>query len=123
MRAPQTAISLKGLQLTVTLGWTTPERKRKQTVCLDVYAAFPTPPTACETDQLEDTVCYDRLVRSLHQQLEGRAFKLIEHLGKTVHSILAALLPATSRLQVDITKYPDIPGLTGGVCFHYHTGV
>src|SRR5579883_3201823 len=110
---------IRQLELRVNLGWRNAERKNEQAVLLDMYIQFSKPPQACETDKLDDTVCYAELIVEIRQQTAKRKYRLIEDLGAEIYQIAKACLPARSKLNVRITKYPKVDGLTGGVSFNY----
>lgn len=110
-------LSINQLNLFVSLGWPENERLDKQAVLLDVAIAYPTPPKACATDQLEDTVCYADLINALRPSLEAKTFHLIEHLAQNAYDILKSMLPLGSLVKVSVLKHPSILGLSGGVTF------
>ncbi len=118
--AIKSALFIQGLEFDVYLGWPDDERKEKQTVLLDIEINFHKPPTACETDQLQNTVCYSALVDYLREQFRERKFRLLEHLTHEIYRITKTkLADANAKIYVQITKRPPIPGLTHGVCFGY----
>ena len=110
-------LTINGFELAVLLGWPEAERQQAQTVRIDLAIEYETPPTACMTDQLQDTFCYDKLLTHLRDKISDREFHLIEHLTVVIHSIIKPLLPADSQLTVSVLKFPAISGLTGGVTF------
>lgn len=108
-------ITLNGLVLSVLLGWTGQERARTQEVVADVTLLFRERPAACQTDRLEDTVCYDRLVTHLRESISGKKFRLLEHLAAELWQLAKKTLPPGADLTLRVTKRPSIPGLLGGV--------
>lgn len=119
MTTPASSLLINGLELCVYLGWPDQEQHEAQVVHLDVDIWFPKPPLACDTDKLEDTICYATLVDSIQNFLGKKKFRLIEHLCKEIHTFIKAALPDGARVIVKITKHPRIQGLTGGVRFSY----
>ncbi|HSW93703.1 MAG TPA: dihydroneopterin aldolase [Gammaproteobacteria bacterium] len=116
------SLTLNGLELSVNLGWPQGERKKSQIVTLDVSIFFPEPPSGCKTDQLEDTWCYDALIKIIKREIADRDFRLLEHLGHEIHGIITEHLPPDFPVRIRLTKKPAILGLTGGVTFCYgHT--
>ena len=61
------ALSINQLELDLFLGWPDEERQRQQTIMLDIVLQTPTPPNACITDNLDDTVCYQHLIKKLRE--------------------------------------------------------
>jgi FolB domain-containing protein len=116
---PQSRIHLAGLELSLFLGWPESERETPQTILLDVCIQFLEPPSACISDDLSDTFCYESLVNAIKATVQARPFRLLEHLGHTIYQTIKALLPHPHTLQICVKKQPNIPHLTGGVSFHY----
>ena len=113
---------IRGLELSVYLGWPEDERQAPQTVYLDIEIGFKDAPKACLTDNLDDTFCYAILINHLKETISTKKFRLIEYLGHEIHQFIQSQLSTFSRVTVRITKHPEIPGLTGGVCFSYGDG-
>ena len=113
------SLTLKRLELAVTLGWPDAERRQKQLIYLDIHLRFLEKPKACESDQLADTICYNHLTEQLFTQLADKKFHLLEHLIQSLYEMIRSHLPQTVQLALRVTKYPDIPGLKEGVAFHY----
>lgn len=112
-------LTIKGLEVQTHLGWPEKERLKQQTVVLDIEVTLPEPPAACYTDKLEDTVCYSALVNEIHEKISPRHFFLIEYLSAELYQLIKPFFPAGTRLIIDITKHPKLPGLSGGVHFRY----
>lgn len=113
-------LSVRSLELTVNLGWRTSERKHEQPVLLDLIMRFPsTPPKACASDQLDDTVCYAALIEHIRNVIAKKKYRLLEHLSADIYHAAKSQLPKSCRLNVRITKFPKIDGLMGGVNFDY----
>lgn len=110
---------IRGVELCVFLGWPEEERVEGQVVLLDMEIILPTPPSACLTDELQDTFCYADIIAALHEKLQRRVFKLIEHLCYEIYQLVKPSLPVEAKLSVQLTKHPKIQGLTGGVSFSY----
>lgn len=82
------------------------------------------PPKGTVTDQLDDTVCYLKLVQAIQNLCQKKRFNLIEHLGYDVHQVVTTLLKDHSQnvadLKVTVRKIaPPVPGVHGGVTFTY----
>jgi len=114
-----TTLQIRGLELCVHLGWPVDEILKKQIVLLDVHLIFSKPPAGCQSDNLDDTVCYSALVKSIRKFTETKEFHLIEYLSCELYHFIKSQLPADARMSVRITKHPKIEGLTNGVCFSY----
>ena len=113
-------LSINGLKLNIYFGWPEDERLRKQWITLDIILDFPQPPTACQTDQLEDTFCYSTLAAIIRNEVGVRHYRLVEHLAREIYLITKTTLAHEVNVGIAITKYPStIPDLQNGVTFHY----
>lgn len=115
------ALFLQHLELEVRLGHSPEERQQKQKIALDITIRFQQPPTACDTDNLPDTNCYDLLVKSLDMVTKSREFHLIEHLAKSLYDHIKPQFTDAIQLSICIKKDSSfyIKNLKGGVSFHY----
>lgn len=116
---PNTQLHIKSLELNLNLGWRSKERSAEQAVFMDMDIRFPAPPAACSSDNLEDTVCYAKLIEIIRENTEAKQYRLIEHLTKDIYTLSKKHLPDETAITVRITKYPRIDGLKEGVCFEY----
>lgn len=117
--APHSSIILSGLILNVFLGWPESERLSEQAITLDIHIRFSDAPKGCITDKLEDTDCYDTLVRIVKDKIQLQQFKLLEHLGHVLYQTIKSAVSNPAHITIRVTKRPDISNLTGGVTFCY----
>ena len=111
-------LEFRGARLAVRLGCGAEERARPQPVDLDVSVRFAELPPACETDKLEDTICYADLIEAARARVAGHEFKLVEHLAYELLGTLRPLVPPSAELWLRVTKlHPPVEGLSGGVSF------
>ena len=101
------------------MGWHESERETKQPILLDLLLRFPQPPKACITDQLADTYCYAALTEKINNYLQGRHFRLLEHVGQQIYQLLKATLGENNSLSIRVFKKPPLPNVTQGVSFSY----
>jgi dihydroneopterin aldolase len=113
-----TSITLRGLKLNVFLGWPEQERATAQIVVADIHLQFPATLKACQSDNLEDTICYDTLVTNLVANLQTRSFKLLEHFGHEVYQLVKQAVTPNIKISIRILKHPPVPNLSGGVMFY-----
>lgn len=111
-------LSVRQIELWVYLGWPKTERQEKQRILLDIDFTFSNPPKACETDQLDETICYAEVIEKLEKYLQNKEYKLLEHLGKSIYDFIKSLYPTASFL-IHVTKFPAISNLLNGACFTY----
>lgn len=109
-------LTVDDLKVAVHLGVPDEERSVKQDILLSLRIDFDTPPTACTSDRVDETIDYGILSRKLINVMQEREFKTIEHLG---HACLQAASEDIdgAQLTVKIRKHPRIPGLEGGASF------
>lgn len=113
-------LNMADIRLWVRLGCTAEERARPQMVGLDVVIHFASEPAACLSDDLKDTVCYQRVVDVMKQALEAQEFALIEHMAHVAHEALRREIRTTSiqAVQISVCKVsPPVPDIHGGVTF------
>jgi dihydroneopterin aldolase len=111
-------LEFRGARLEVRLGCSAEERARPQPVDLDLAVRFRELPVACESDKLEDTLCYAELIDAARAVCAGREFHLVERLAHELFGRLRALVPKDAELWLRATKLaPPVEGLHGGVAF------
>ena len=111
-------LRFSGARMQVCLGCSTQERVTPQDVDLEVSIRFAELPTACETDDLKDTVSYSDLIDAARALCRDREFKLIERLGAELYARLRPELPGGAQLWLRVTKlHPPVEGLHDGVSF------
>ncbi|OGT37759.1 MAG: hypothetical protein A3F11_01085 [Gammaproteobacteria bacterium RIFCSPHIGHO2_12_FULL_37_14] len=114
----QTSLSICNLELPIYLGWSENERLEQQKIVLTVNIKFSTPPHACVTDNLNDTICYSNMIDKIRNYLAQKKFNLIEHVCYEIYQFIKFLLPESS-LTISISKQPKIPDFSGKVSFCY----
>ncbi|MDA8561848.1 dihydroneopterin aldolase [Gammaproteobacteria bacterium] len=112
-------LMLNELELEINLGWPDLERSQKQKVLVDISIIFDTPPNACISDKLDETIDYDTLIIKIIKRVNNRSYCLIEHLNHTIYCIIKDILPRNTKVTVCISKIPPIKLLKGGVQFWY----
>jgi len=104
MKPLQTSLDLKNIILPVHIGYSEQEREKLQDITIHLCIKFKKPPKACETDQLEDTICYKKLTDQITQYCTNRTFNLIEHMGYQLYLFIKAQLPKNSKISLSIVK-------------------
>lgn len=115
----KTSMTLNNLELNATLGWPDIERAQPQKIIIDINIQFVTPPKACITDTLEDTVCYDTLVKIVKNIVSSKEFHLLEHLGYEIYRGIKESITQPTNIGLYVKKQPPIPELTGGAAFYF----
>jgi FolB domain-containing protein len=96
------AISIKNLKIPTHIGVTDEERSQPQTVSVDVtmYADLR---AAGISDDLADTVDYDRVLRDVDELVRASKTDLLEHLAEEVTQLISRH-GLVERVTVEITK-------------------
>ena len=110
---------LHKLEYLVFLGWGLAERKKRQKVTVDIDIQLLHPPTACATDSIDDTLCYDILHQTIKKSIAKKKFRLLEHLTYEMYSIIKLFLNVKNKTTICVTKYPDAFFTSAGVSFIY----
>lgn len=113
----KTSLSLKNLIIPIHIGWSELEREKAQDITVNILIEFAVPPLACETDELEDTICYKTLSDKIRQYCTSREFKLIEYLGYQLYQFIKEQLSLKTDITISIVK-PRSPFLTESRTFN-----
>ena len=102
----------------VHLGCLASERVNPQPVRFTVRLRLESLPEGCFSDHLADTVCYARITDLIRQVSQQQEFSLVESLAHQSLSAIRNILPAGTRVQLQVHKLnPPIKDLMGGVVF------
>lgn len=110
------SLEIKQLFLQINIGVEQEERDVPQEIEFYFKISFAKMPESCLSDNIEDTICYDKLIFSIKQFLNGKTYKLIENLGFEIHNFLKTQIPGQIIL-VRVSKKPKIIGFTGECSF------
>lgn len=101
-----TSLHLDGCELYVYLGATGTERALQQRILLNLQLSFPSLIKACQSDDLNDTICYKTLRDQLQEALNERNFNLIEHLGWFLTDTILTHYPEVTINHLEVVKFP-----------------
>ena len=107
-------LTINNLVAPVRIGVTEDERRNLQNISIDIQIQFAKLPVGCDTDNIQDTVCYDSLCSEIMAFLKGGEFKLIEKITADIHGIIKKKGEFLDIL-VSVKKKPLIEGLEGFV--------
>lgn len=112
-------LAINDIRLNVHLGNTSKERASSQQVAIDISILY-TANKSTDTDNLEDTVCYEQLVTALKQAAMGQEFKLIERLSKVLYEALTSIIPNPHQFNITVHKLQvPIAEILGRASFTY----
>ncbi|WPX97309.1 dihydroneopterin aldolase [Candidatus Bandiella euplotis] len=108
-------LQITDYELFVNIGVEEGERKNKQRILLSIKIFFKTIPKAVITDRITDTKCYLNLCNKL-DIFNNQEFNTIEALAHANFKFVKDIFQA-DNVRLQVTKFPDIPSLKGGVSF------
>ncbi|MFN3235107.1 MAG: dihydroneopterin aldolase [Gammaproteobacteria bacterium] len=101
---PHAMLRIRKLEFPSHIGWTEEERATAQMIRVNVTLKFLTPPKACETDELTDTICYHKMAEQITKLCQTESFCLIEHLADYVYQGVKNLVDPSIKVAVELTK-------------------
>lgn len=106
------SIAIRKLRVPVHLGCTAEERLIAQPVDVDVMLIPHILPECFVTDNLDDSICYDKLCGHIKRLATQEEYKLVEYLAKTLHDELLAQTEQRMWCWIRLTKcQPPVDGL------------
>lgn len=109
-------LSLKKIKLPTRLGCGDEERALPQVVMADLEVKFHAPPTACQTDELSDAICYAKLSEKMKELCMSRPFHLIEKLAFDLFELIKKEVPSDATVTLTVCKNPPLTSV-GASCF------
>jgi 7,8-dihydroneopterin aldolase/epimerase/oxygenase len=108
-------LNLKELTIPVHLGITKLEQKKAQPVNLNISINQSIIPLGCHSDNIDSTICYDKLCQKIKSLCQSKAYNLIEHLCHEIWHFIAHYVKnefnINFNLTVIISKNPPIKNL------------
>ena len=106
---------VRDFSLFIRLGCEEKERELPQEVMINIELRFFEPPQATETDILEDTICYAKLIQALENYCEGKVFNLLEKLAADLTGVIKEFIAGQAAMSLVVHKVnPPIKNLNGG---------
>jgi 7,8-dihydroneopterin aldolase/epimerase/oxygenase len=102
-------IFLQEVKVQTVLGVPEWERLKPQTVVLDIELALPHS-RSCQSDEIEDTIDYGRIVARIRQMLAEKSFRLVEALAENVAQMIISEFGAP-WVKVRVAKPGILPGV------------
>lgn len=111
-------LKLRDLRYGLKIGVGSEEREREQEISVTVELRFESLPHACQTEKLDQTICYDTLSLQIEAVARKKTYLLIETLGFDMYTAIKKELPPGTRVGVSVVKLkPPIPCLQKGAEF------
>lgn len=102
-------IFLSEVRIETNLGVPDWERMTPQTIILDIEIGMPHS-SSCQTDAIEDTIDYGKVVARIRETLKEHSFKLVEALAEHACQIILSEFEAP-RVKIKVAKPGILPGL------------
>jgi dihydroneopterin aldolase len=113
-------VTLNDLLLKANIGVTEVERSCKQDLRLSFKLYFKDKPKACDTDKIEDTICYHEIANIALQYCSENDVKLLEYLCYGLYKKIKSKIGKKVNIWIKIEKCsPPIEGILGGTSFEY----
>jgi dihydroneopterin aldolase len=113
-------ISLNDFHAKVNIGVTEKERNTVQDIKISFKLFFKVPPFACETDDLNDTVCYHKISGIVAEYCKANKVKLLEYFCMQLHKQVRQVVDSSIKIWIKVEKCnPPIEGLVGTTSFEY----
>lgn len=110
------SITATDIMVLVNIGVSEAERLVPQSLSIDFQIIFSDIPNACNSDQLEDTVCYEKIINLINKFGATKKCQLLEHFGFELFGLLKNATQNT-KIKLKITKQPVINSFAGNTIF------
>lgn len=111
-------LEVKQIVIPVIIGVEPEEKHKHQKIFFDIIISFNDLPTACSSDNIEDTVCYAKLADSLNEFCAKREFQVIEHLAHSAFLLIKEnFIKDRGKLSLSVTKHPPHPLIQSSCSF------
>jgi dihydroneopterin aldolase len=101
---PKSKVNIHGLTTLVHLGLSEEEKANQQEVQWDVEIQFSKVVAACFDDNIDSTICYDKIVNKINAICKLQDYSLIEHLCFKVYQVIKS--QTHLLVKVSVTKSP-----------------
>lgn len=110
-------LEINRLMLPIHIGTTEQERMISQDIEFNITIIFLSLPKACESLNVDDTVCYGILTQNIIDFCKDKHFFLIEQLCYELYKYLQQIIKIDSQIKLKICKRPPIEQIIGNSCF------
>ena len=100
----QYELKITGHKTMAYLGLYEHEQRSKREIIINITISFLSPPIACITDEIDDTFCYDSIIRTIDDTLSSKRFKLIEHITQCLYNELSNRIQNQAKLSIEVIK-------------------
>lgn len=116
MHTLRTSLELQDLRFKILIGCNDEEKILQQEIQVYIKIFFSKEPIGCQSDDINDTVCYDQVASTIRDICNLKHYHLIEHLGWRIYKEIKKKYPF--KITIKINKLnPPIHELKGGAIF------
>jgi len=109
-------LEINKLIIPVIIGVGLEERSNRQDIEINIKITFDDLPKACLSAEIEETICYAKLVENINEFCSNNQFLLIEELAYKLHRYLKQNF-VPEKLELQICKNPPIEQVKANCCF------
>jgi FolB domain-containing protein len=103
---------IRGYKTRIILGNAMCEQEEPREIIMNISFRWSSGPYACQSDDLKDTICYDSLLKTVKNALDGHIFHLVERFAQYVYDIIHASVGKDVAVRVEVVKpHPPIEGV------------
>ncbi len=111
-------LEINKLILDISIGVENEERIIPQKIEFYISISFANIPAACHSGNINETICYAKLLESIRLFCLGKEFYLIEQLAFSLHQHLKGhMLHSKDILKMQICKAPPLKEIKDNCCF------
>ena len=115
-------LTMPRIALSVFIGVSDEERAKPQLITLSIAIYFLKTPSSCESDDIEDALCYDRLSKLITEYYNNQSFNLIEKMAYSIHNFIIDTVRKSMsdehiKINIKISKNIALPHLETPVEF------
>ncbi len=111
-------LEINKLTLEIPIGVGDEERAKPQKIEFNISISFTYIPIGCHSGNIDDTICYAKLLKSIKLFCLNKEFYLIEQLTFSLHEHLKRyMLNSEDVLKLQVCKAPPLKEIKDNCCF------
>lgn len=108
-------LKLIEIDLEVYLGVHKIEQENLQKVKMNLTLSYHKIPKGCFSDDIKDTICYEKICNALFKKVYHKRFKLIEYLAESLLAELKTIIEPCNNTDIYLELYKKIPLTNAGL--------
>ncbi|MDB2414796.1 dihydroneopterin aldolase [Rickettsiales bacterium] len=116
----RSVISTNKLRLKMNIGVGEDERKTPQDMDISFKFFYKNPPKACQSDDINDTICYDNVIKIIKNCCCNKTYKLLEYTAYQLYKAIREETAEDIKIWIRVEKCnPPIDEVMGSTSFEY----